>query len=292
MPRDTRWRRPAYFSLLIAPGLICFISLFVAPLSRMVSISFAHYSASRFWVPGFTLENYARFFANDYYLRVAARTLYLSLLTTCSCIVLGYPFAYFLNRTSTRRLGIYYFVLISPLMMSSVVLVFGWVSILGPQGPVVALLRAIGLPPVKLLYTEAAIVIGLTELLLPFMVFPLMSAIESIHPSLEEAAQNLGAGRVAVFWRVILPMSRPGLVSGCLLVYSMALGSLIVPALLGAPSDTMLGGSIYNEVMNTLNWPFASAMGLLLLVGTGLLMMLYLTMMRASTSARAGIRSR
>lgn len=283
-------RRLLFFTLLIAPGFLCMVVFFVAPLVQMSTISFSRYSTTDFWVPAFTLENYLRFFGRFYYLRVAGRTIYISLFVTCSCILLGYPFAYFLARVRTGRLALYYFVLISPLMMSSVVLVFGWVSILGPEGPIAALLQTLGIPSAGLLYNKGAIVLGLTQLLLPFMVFPLMSAIENIHVSIEESAQNLGANKWAVFWRVIFPLSSPGLVSGSLLVFSMALGSLIVPALLGAPGDSMLGSAIYDSVMNTLNWPFAAAMAFILLIGTGLIVALYLRTVTRSTAGQVGAR--
>jgi putative spermidine/putrescine transport system permease protein len=267
------------FLILILPGLGCLGFFFFAPLARMAMISFLHYSPTQIWLNEFTLENYARFL-NHYYLRAAGTTVTVAFSVTCVCVVLGYPFAYFLARIPARQLGPYMFVLISPLMMSSVVLVLGWVILLGPNGPVLELMRAIGLTPVKLLYNKPAIVLGLTELLLPFMVLPLISAIENIHPSLEEAAHNLGANGAQTFYRVILPLSRPGLVSGSLLVFSMALGSLVVPALLGGPADAMVGNIIYEEVMSSLNWPFAAAIALILLVVTSVTMIIYLRVSR------------
>jgi ABC-type spermidine/putrescine transport system permease subunit I len=267
--------------LLIAPGLLCLGFFFFAPLARMAVISFFRYSPTEIWLPQLTLDNYVRF-AGRYYLRAASTTLTIAFTVTCVCIVLGYPLAYFLARIPARRLAPYMFVLISPLMMSSVVLVLGWVILLGQNGPVMEILGALGLPQVSLLYHKSAIVLGLTELLLPFMVLPLISAIENIHVSLEEAAQNLGASGAQTFRRVILPLSRPGLVSGSLLVFSMALGSLVVPALLGGAADAMLGNVIYEEVMSSLNWPFASAIALILLVVTSAIMTLYLRTRRSA----------
>jgi putative spermidine/putrescine transport system permease protein len=281
-------RRVLVFLMLISPGLACLGFVFFAPLERMAMISFLRYSPSDIWLDQFRFENYTRFLSH-YYLRAAGTTIVVALSVTCACIVLGYPFAYFLARIPASRLGPYMFVLISPLMMSSVVLVLGWVIVLGPNGPVIALLHAFGLSPVKLLYNKPAIVLGLTELLLPFMVLPLISAIENIHPSLEEAARNLGAGGVQTFYRVILPMSRPGLVSGSLLVFSMALGSLVVPALLGGPADAMVGNVIYEEVMTSLNWPFAAAIALMLLVVTSVTMTIYLRASRKTGRRQVGV---
>jgi putative spermidine/putrescine transport system permease protein len=292
MAPESPHRRRALLLLLLAPGLLGLLVFFVTPLARMATLSFYQYSPTQFWVPDFVLDNYLRFFSRYYYLRVAGTTLYIASFVTILCVILGYPFAYFLARAAEHRLGPYYFILISPMILSSVVLVFGWVSILGPQGPVADLLRTLGLPAVKLLYNKGAIVLGLTQLLLPFMVFPLMSAIENIHLTIEEAAQNLGASKRAVFFRVILPLSKPGLISGSLLVFSMALGSMVAPALLGGPADSMLGSVIYDSVMNTLNWPFAAATSLILLGATVLLMTLYLQTVRRTGAARRGMDGR
>ena len=274
-------RRLLVLALLLSPALVLLIAFFFVPLLRLVAVSFFRYSPTEIWTETFTVENYARF-GGQYYLHVLLTTLIVAFSVTIVCTLLAYPFAYFLARIPERKLGPYLFVLVSPLMMSSVVLVLGWVVILGPHGPVADALSALGLGAVKLLYTRGAIVVGLSELLLPFMVLPLMSALENIHPSLEEAAQNLGAGSVERFRRVIWPLSRPGLVSGSLLVFSLALGSLVVPALLGAPRDAMLGNVVYEEVMNSLNWPFASAVGMILLAGTTGLMSAYLRVRRGS----------
>jgi putative spermidine/putrescine transport system permease protein len=274
-------RRLLALALMLAPGLACLAVFFVVPLLQLVAISFFRYSPTEIWVEDFTLENYLRF-GGHYYTRALGTTLVVAFTVTAICIVLAYPFAYFLVRIPERKLGPYLFVLVSPLMMSSVVLILGWVVILGPHGPIVVLLQTLGLGTVTLLYSKGAIALGLTELLLPFMVLPLMSALENIHPSLEEAAQNLGAGSIERFRRVIWPLSRPGLVSGSLLVFSLSLGSLVVPALLGAPRDAMLGNVVYEEVMNSLNWPFASAVGVILLAGTSALMSAYLRTRRSA----------
>jgi putative spermidine/putrescine transport system permease protein len=279
------------FLLLTGPGL-CYLGVFFfAPLVRMAGVSFFRYSPTAIWIPQFTLGNYSRFF-DHYYLRVAGTTVYVALVVTCVCIALGYPFAYFLARVSPRRLGLYLFVLISPLMMSSVVLVLGWVILLGPHGLVTEILNLLMASGVRVLYSKPAVMIGLTELLMPFMVLPLMSSIESIHPTLEEAAQNLGASKMETFRRVILPLSRPGLLSGSLLVYSLALGSLVVPALVGGPNDVMLGNVVYEEVLSSLNWPFAAAAAVVLLVFTGVTMSFYIRIIRKLARRRLGINRR
>ena len=142
--------------------------------------------------PELTADNYAKIF-DLYHLRLFGRTLRLGLITTVVCAVLGYPLAYWLARARPRLQTLGLFLLIMPLMVSTVIRIFGWIVILGRKGLVNQALVALGLDPVKLLYTETAVVIGLVNIFMPFMVLPLMAAIERIPKSLEEAARNLGA---------------------------------------------------------------------------------------------------
>jgi ABC-type spermidine/putrescine transport system permease subunit I len=173
---------------------------------------------------------------------------------------------------------------VTPLMVSSVIRIFGWLVILGRQGLINVALRSLGLGTVELLGNATAVVIGLVELLLPFMVLPLMAAIERVPESLEEAARNLGATSWQVFRRVLLPLSVPGLVSGSLLVYSVAISALVTPALMGGRKVRMLGNLVYDEVLTSMNWPFASSLAVVLLCITGAVMIGYLrTMQRLTT---------
>ena len=226
---------------------------------------------SRLLLPELTFDNYRKLF-DLYYLRLFGRTLRLGLVTTIVCVLLGYPVAYFLARARPRVLTIGLFLLIMPLMVSTVIRVFGWIVILGRKGLVNQTLVALGLEPVKLLYTETAVVIGLVNIFLPFMVLPLMASIERIPPSLEEAAQNLGANWLQTFTRAILPLSVPGLISGCLLVYSISISAFVTPALLGNSRERMAAQQIYDEVLVSFNWPSASSLALALVALTLVLM--------------------
>src|SRR5205814_8698516 len=149
------------------------------------------YSPTKVFLPGLTFANYLKIF-DPYYLRLFGRTLRLGLITMAVCVVLGYPLAYFLARSRPRVQALGLFLLIMPLMVSAVIRIFGWIVILGRKGLVNQTLVALGLEPIKLLYSETAVVIGLVNIFLPFMVLPLMASIERIPPNLEEAAQNLG----------------------------------------------------------------------------------------------------
>ena len=265
--------------VLLAPGLTMLTLFLLVPLGLIVVISVFTYSPTQIWLPPVTTANYVKFF-DPYYLGVTWTTVRIGLVTTLVCALLGYPLAYFLARLRSRWLGFCLFLLITPLMVSSVIRIFGWLVILGRQGLVNTALGAVGFARVDLLYNEPAVVVGLTELLLPFMVLPLMTAIETIPRSVEEAARNLGAGSFALFQRVLLPLSLPGLVSGALLVYSVSISALVTPALMGGRKTRMLGNLVYDEVLTSMNWPFASAIAVVLLIVTGAVMATYLRTMR------------
>jgi putative spermidine/putrescine transport system permease protein len=262
--------RPVW-ALLASPYALFLLVLLVVPFANVAFFSVHSYSPTKILLPELTFDNYRKLF-DFYYLRLFGRTLRLGLVTTIVCVLLGYPLAYFLARARPRVLTIGLFLLIMPLMVSTVIRVFGWIVILGRKGLVNQTLVALGLEPVKLLYTETAVVIGLVNIFLPFMVLPLMASIERIPPSLEEAAQNLGANWLQTFARVILPLSVPGLISGCLLVYSISISAFVTPALLGNSRERMAAQQIYDEVLVSFNWPSASSLALALVVLTLVLM--------------------
>ena len=267
----------------VMPGLLVLVIALLGPLALIAGISLMSYSPTKIWLPVLTGANYARL-ADGYYIGVTWMTVKIGLVTTVVCAVLGYPVAYFLARARSRWLGLYVFLLVTPLMVSSVIRIFGWLVILGRQGLINATLRGLGLGTVELLGNATAVVIGLVELLLPFMVLPLMAAIERVPESLEEAARNLGATSWQVFRRVLLPLSVPGLVSGSLLVYSVAISALVTPALMGGRKVRMLGNLVYDEVLTSMNWPFASSLAVVLLCITGAVMIGYLRTMQRLTA--------
>jgi len=262
--------RPLW-AFLTGPYALFLFVLLLVPLANIAIYSLHPYSPTKVFLPDLTFDNYLKIF-DLYYVRLFARTLRLGLITTAICVVLGYPLAYWLARTRPRWQAAGLFLLIMPLMVSAVIRIFGWIVILGRKGLVNQALVGLGLQPVKLLYSETAVVIGLVNIFVPFMVLPIMAAIERISPSLEEAAQNLGAGWYQVFRRVILPLSLPGLISGCLLVYSLSISAFVTPALMGNPRERMVGQQIYDEVLVSFNWPGAASLSLTLVVVTAALM--------------------
>lgn len=262
--------RPVW-ALLTGPYALFLLVLLLVPFANIAVYSLHPYSPTKVFLPELTFDNYRNIF-DLYYARLFGRTLRLGLITMAVCVVLGYPLAYRLARARPRWQAAGLFLLIMPLMVSAVIRIFGWIVILGRKGLVNLALMALGLEPIKLLYSDTAVVIGLVNIFVPFMVLPIMASIERIPPSLEEAAQNLGANWYRMFWRVILPLSLPGLISGCLLVYSLSISAFVTPALMGNPRERMLGQQIYDEVLVSFNWPGAASLSLALVLVTAVLM--------------------
>ncbi len=262
--------RPIW-AFLTGPYALLLLVLLLVPFANIAMYSVHPYSPTKVFLPNLTFDNYLKIF-DLYYVRLFGRTLRLGLITTAVCVVLGYPLSYWLARARPRWQAGGLFLLIMPLMVSAVIRVFGWIVILGRKGLVNQALVALGLEPVKLLYSETAVVIGLVNIFVPFMVLPVMASIERISPSLKEAAQNLGADWYQMFRRVILPLSLPGLISGCLLVYSLSISAFVTPALMGNPRERMAGQQIYDEVLVSFNWPGASSLSLALVLITAALM--------------------
>ena len=267
---DVGRTRPIW-ALLTGPYALFLLVLLLVPFANVAMYSVHPYSPTKVFLPDLTFENYHKIL-DLYYVRLFGRTLRLGLITTAVCVVLGYPLAYCLARARPRWQAVGLFLLIMPLMVSAVIRVFGWIVILGRKGLVNQALVALGFEPVRLLYSETAVVIGLVNIFVPFMVLPIVASIERISPSLEEAAQNLGADWYRMFRRVILPLSLPGLISGCLLVYSLSISAFVTPALMGNPRERMAGQQIYDEVLVSFNWPGASSLSLTLVLVSAALM--------------------
>lgn len=217
-------------------------------------------------VAGDGLALYARLLMDPGIQTVLMRTIILSCITTLACVVLAYPLALFLARSRNRNLWI--ILVISPWLVSIVVRTFGWMVLLGSRGLVNTTLQAIGVidQPIRILFTQTAVVIGLTHVFLPFVVIAILSSLLQMDRRLEEASRILGATQWQTFRNVTLPLSVPGVVAGSSLVLLMATGAIVTPLLLGGLRDRMLGTQIYTEVFQIFNFQRASALAIILLV--------------------------
>jgi ABC-type spermidine/putrescine transport system permease subunit I len=183
-----------------------------------------------------------------------------ALLTTLLCALIGLPLAHHLARISGAARGVLLFLVLCPLLVSTVVRSFGWMVILGDRGVINGILAAFGTGPSRLLYSETAVVIGLTHFLVPFMTLPLMAAIERVPRDVELAARNLGASPLVAFALVVVPLSMPGLIAGSVITFTLSISAVVTPVFLGGRETQMIGPQIFDNVLVSFNWPFAGAL--------------------------------
>lgn len=250
--------------------------LFVlAPTLMVVVASLLERGESQFVIAEFTIDNFLRLF-DPLYFQVFWNSIYLALVTTLICLLLGYPFAWMISRASPRLRPLLLVLVIIPFWTSSLVRTYAMVIILKANGLLNASLLWLGVTdkPLMLLFTEFAVIVGLVYSLLPFMILPLYAAMEKLDLRLLEAARDLGAGRVALFTRVVFPLTLPGVIAGCMLVFLPALGMFYIPDLLGGAKVLLLGNLIKDQFLAARDWPFGSAISVLLLIFMALFMLL------------------
>ena len=256
--RRTQW--------LLAPALAWLGLFFVLPLLIVFLISFATRSAYGGVEWTFTPANY-RDLADPLYLWIYLRSCAMALATTAVCLVLGFPLAYHIARAPARWQGVWLILVLIPFWTNFLVRTYAWMNLLRADGLLTALFTGTGLTsgPLEILYTDGAVLIGLVYGYLPFMVLPLYVAIERLDRSLLDAARDLYASGWAVFARVIVPLTKPGIVAGCLLVFIPSLGAYITPDLLGGARSMMIGNFIQHEYLVVRDWPLGSAASFVLM---------------------------
>ncbi len=266
-----------FATALFSPITALYLVFLVAPISFFLVMSVFRYSPMELYIPAVTAENFGRLLGDPYYRNIIFRTLKIAALTAAFSLLLGYPLAYFLARTKSVWRGVLMFLVIAPLMTGVIVRTYGWIVLLGSQGTVNVVLIWLGVidRPVKILETELAVLIALVHILMPYMVFPVFSALAGQDRDIERAAVTLGAGRWRTFFEVTLPLSRAGILMGSTLVFTLTAGAVVTPALLGGHKVQMLGQTIYELVLSTLNWPFASAVAAVLVLCQFTIIVLY-----------------
>jgi len=253
-------RRPAARAWsLLGPGMLWLVLFFLVPLLIMAAYSLMPRGTYGGVQPGFTLQHYRRFF-DPLYLAILQRTLVWSLVCTAVCLLLGYPVAYLVARAGRWRAALLFLVVL-PFWTSFLVRTFAMIFLLRDSGLVNTVLLRLGLidAPLTLLYTPFAVLLGLVYGFLPFMILPIYASLEKLDPTLLEAAETLGATPLAGFRRITLPLSLPGVVAGCFLVFIPAMGSFLTSDLLGGAKQLMIGNLIQNQFAAARNWPFGSA---------------------------------
>ncbi|PRD44722.1 ABC transporter permease [Phyllobacterium phragmitis] len=268
-------RSPAAPWLLVSPAAVLFAGLVIVPLVLTVILSFLTYHYDTGIGDQYTLAHYGEVLSDSYYLGIFWRTLRLAFLTTLLCALIGAPEAYILSRMRKPWRSIFLLVIIGPLLVSVVVRAFGWSMLLGSTGLINGALEILGLGPVKLLYTETAIVIALVHVMLPFMVIPVWTALQKLDPQVEAAAWSLGASRFTALRRVVMPQVSIGLLSGSLIVFGLSASAFAIPGLLGGRRLKMAATLVYDEYMQELNWPMGAAIAIIVLLANLVIMLAY-----------------
>ncbi len=258
---------------LVAPATIFVAIGLLIPIAILFRYSLNAFVPGRFMVDALTLDNYVKFFSDPFYLNILTRTVRVAFITTAICLVLGFPLAYVLARMQSGWKNLLIMLVVLPLFVGNAVRAAGWMVAFGSKGFVNASLIGAGLTssPIEIMYTETAVVIGITAVNLPFMVLTLSSVIEGIDPAVEEAAFSLGAHPWAMARRVLVPLAMPGILAGTILTFILAMNAYATPVLLGGPKFQTMGPLVYNQFAQQNNWPFGAAISFILMTATLLL---------------------
>lgn len=266
------WRQIA-----IAAPYLWLLVFFLAPFAIILKISLADpilaqppYTPSfdSDGSPTFSLGNYAFLLSDKLYAVTYLRSVLMALVTTTLCLLLGFPMAYGIARSSSTARSLLLLLIVLPFWISFLLRVYAWMGLMNNYGTINNFLMWIGAidQPLKIMYTDFATAVGLTYSYLPFMILPLYASLERMDMDLVEAAQDLGASRARAFWDITWPLAMPGTIAGSLLVFIPAMGEYVTPYLLGGPDSLFIGRVLFDEFFNNRDWPLASAVAVVLLL--------------------------
>lgn len=267
---------------LIAPAAALIGVFLILPYLNIVVMSFRAPATSTPYGEGFSLASYAKFFADTYYVGAVLQTLWIGLLCTVVCFVLGFPLALQIVRASARWRPLLYGIVLSPLLVGIVVRSYGWTILLGNNGVINRSLRDAGWidAPLPLMYNTFGIVVALSHVFLPFMVLPVLGALQSVDPALENAARSLGASRTTVLRRIVLPLAMPGIQSGAILVFVLAISAYVTPVLIGGMRVKTMAVIVVDTLIDQFQWPFGSALALMLSLSAAVVVVVFARLTR------------
>ncbi|MEM0440386.1 MAG: ABC transporter permease [Candidatus Caldarchaeum sp.] len=273
-------RKTGLILLLLLPPILFYLVFFIFPFITVVGVSFGVIlpsPAQQLRGDVFTLT-YFQQALDTVFLRVLGKSLVFALATTAACIILGYPIAYLIAFKGGQYKNFLVLLIILPLWVTFLLRAYAVLSLLGPEGIVNNILIAMGIirEPLYLIYNEFAVLLGMIYGYLPFMILPLYASLEKISKTHIEAARALGAGPLSAFFKVTLPLSKPGLVAGTLLTFIPAAGEFVIPAFLGGPSEVFVGTMIYSAFISARNWNWGSALSLIYIAMVMVGVILYL----------------
>ena len=257
-------------ALLVLPACLLVLGLMVGPMILMFRISLNQFSPTQLMIEAFSFDNYLQAAADPYYQEIILTTLGMALLCTALTIVIAFPAAYWVGRLESRWKSLVVIATLFPLLVGNVVRSAGWMALFDRDGLInVTLLRLhlIG-EPLALMYTPKAVVFGVVAVVLPYMILTIAAVIESIPRDLEDAAANLGASGLKTFWRVILPLSAPGVAAGSILVFVLCMNTYATAVLLGGPRFKMMAPAVFDQFVRGNNWPMGATLAFMLLAVT------------------------
>jgi putative spermidine/putrescine transport system permease protein len=261
--------------LLSLPALLLFTGLLAVPLALTAILSFNAFDGMQGIQPGFSLGNYVQILSDGYYYDIFLRTAGMSLAVTLICIVIGVPEALVMARMSPVWQGTFFVVILGPLLISVVVRTLGWSILLSNKGPINTVLVGLGIvdEPVRMLFTMTGIIVVLTHVFLPFMIISVWGALQKLDNQVANAARSLGASPVTAFRRIVLPQLMPGILSGAIIVFTLSASAFATPSIIGGRRVKVVTTAIYDEFLNSLNWPLGAAISALLLIGIVLIVL-------------------
>ena len=249
-------------SRLATPYAIWSVLFIVIPLILIVFFSFTKQVDGRYM---FTLDNFDKFF-NEMYFKVVRRSLVLAFISTVLCLIVGYPTAYIISKAKPSRRATLLLLCILPMWMNFLLRTYAWSAILGKNGFINTLLGMVGLGPINILYTDAAVLLGMVYNFLPFMILPIHTILSKMDQDLINAAKDLGANNFQVFTKVIFPLSLPGVISGITMVFMPAVSTFVISKLLGGGQFYLIGNLIEQEFMSVGDWHFGSAISIFMMI--------------------------
>ena len=261
--------------MLMLPAVALNLVTFLWPMLNLAGLSFRDSLPGGGIGEGTTLATWSDLAGDSFTYELILNSVGVALGITVLTLLAAYPLALFVERASSRWKNLLVVVCISPLLISAVVRTYGWLVILRDNGFLPGILRMFGLTPPRLVFNMTGVVIGMTEILMPYMILSLLAGFGRLNVALEEAAGSLGAPPFTVFRRIVLPLTMPGILLGCLLTFVLAVSSFITPKLLGGGRVILLATEIYDQAVVTLNWPVAAALSVLALLVFGIALIAY-----------------
>lgn len=252
--------------LLLLPAVLVLLLFVVIPYLNIVLISLRPEAGDGAYGTGITAGNYRAVLGDAYDLHQIGMTLWIGIVTTMASLLLGFPVAWHLARSPARSQALQQAIVLSPLLVGIVIRSYGWTILLGNNGVLNRMARAAGLTrsALPLMYNSFGIVIALTHVFLPFMILPILGALQALDPALPQAGRSLGASPVTVFHRVVLPLAMPGIQSGCIMVFVLSISAYVTPMLIGGMRVKTMPMTVVNTLIDAFRWPLGAAQALIL----------------------------